>query len=154
MIKKESSLYRPKFCRSGSAFQHLIEYFSMRGCVAHNDLQPWPCPILFMNQWSLSVSYSSWHDGCWRPGDWGLQTCWRPCRPEVPQRSLHCRSCKSVACLNSRNQCNSHKILPVQQDLQILHLPVLPLQYCQPGVKDLQVLWRLARTYFGSGHRE
>ena len=56
---------------------------------------------------------------------------WRPHRPEDPQIYLNCRSCKSIACHNSRNQCNSQKLLQVQQDLQILHLPVHPL-YC-PG---------------------
>ena len=55
---------------------------------------------------------------------------------------INCRSCKSMACLNSSNQCNSDKLLPVQQDLQMLHLPVHPL-YCQPGPKDLQISWRL-----------
>ena len=44
---------------------------------------------------------------------------WRPCRPEDPQKYQNCRSCKSVAGLNTGNQCNSHKLLPVQQDLQI-----------------------------------
>ena len=64
---------------------------------------------------------------------------WRPCRPEDPQKYPNCRSCKSVAYLNSRNQCDSHKLLPVQQNLQILNLPVHPL-YCQPGAKEhLQV---------------
>ena len=61
---------------------------------------------------------------------------WRPCRPEDPQKYFNCRSCKSIACLYSRNQYNSHKLFPVQQDLQMLHLPVHPL-YCQPGAKDL-----------------
>ena len=39
-------------------------------------------------------------------------------------------------------QVNSHKLLPVQQDLQMLYLPVHPL-YCQPGAEDLQILRRL-----------
>ena len=42
---------------------------------------------------------------------------WRPCRSEIPLKYSNCRSCKSIACLNSRNQYNSHKLLPVQQDL-------------------------------------
>ena len=67
---------------------------------------------------------------------------WRPCRPEDRQKYLNCRPCKSIACLNSRKQCNSHKLLPVKQDLQIFHLPVHPL-YCQRGAEDLKVSWRL-----------
>ena len=46
------------------------------------------------------------------------------------QKYQNCWSCKSIACLNSRNQCNAHKSLAVQQDLQMIHLPVHPL-YCQ-----------------------
>ena len=78
-----------------------------------------------------------------------LRKLWRPYRPEDPQRYLNCRSCKSAACHNIRNQYNSHKLLPnshkllpVQEDLQMLYLPVHPL-YCQPGVEDLQISWRL-----------
>ena len=52
------------------------------------------------------------------------------------------KSHKSNAGLNSRNQCNSHKLLPVQQDLQMLQLPVHRL-YCQPGAEDLLISRRL-----------
>ena len=68
---------------------------------------------------------------------------WRPCRPEDPQRYLNCRSCKSIVCLNIRKQYKSHKFLPVQQDLQMLYLPVHPL-FCQPVAEDLQILRRLS----------
>ena len=67
---------------------------------------------------------------------------WRPCRREDLQKCSNCRSCKLIACLNCKNQYNSHKLLPVQQDLQMLHLPVHPL-YCQPGAEDLQIPRRL-----------
>ena len=52
------------------------------------------------------------------------------------------QQCKSIAGLNSRNQCNSHKLLPVQQNLQMLQLPVHHL-YCQPGAEDLQISRKL-----------
>ena len=46
--------------------------------------------------------------------------------PEDPQKYSNCRSRKSIACLNSKNECNSHKSLLIQQDVQMLHLPVHP----------------------------
>ena len=70
------------------------------------------------------------------------QKLWRPCRPEDWQIYLNCRSCESIACPNNWNQYNSHKLLPVQQNLQMLLLPVHPL-YCQPGAEDLQISRRL-----------
>ena len=55
-----------------------------------------------------------------------LRKLWRLCRSKNPQIYSNYRSCKSIAWLNRRNQCNSHKSLLVLQDLQILHLPVHP----------------------------
>ena len=43
-----------------------------------------------------------------------------------------------IACLNSRYKYHSHELLPDQQDLQMLHLPVHHL-YWQPGAEDLQI---------------
>ena len=45
---------------------------------------------------------------------------------------LNCRSCQSIAFLSSTNFCNFHKLLPVQQRLQMLHLSIHTL-YCQSG---------------------
>ena len=70
----------------------------------------------------------------------------RPCRPEDLQKYLNCWSCKSIACLNSRNQCNHHKLLPVQQELQMLPLLVHPL-YCHSGAEDLQISRSLMLSY-------
>ena len=79
-----------------------------------------------------------------------LRKLWRPCRPEDLQKHWNWRSWKAIACLNSRNQCNSHKLLSVQQDLQMLHLPVQPL-YCQPGAEDLQISRRLKPSGIAQG---
>ena len=40
------------------------------------------------------------------------------------------------------------KLLPVQQDLQMLYLPVHPF-YCQSGAEDLQISWRLHNIIIG-----
>ena len=69
-----------------------------------------------------------------------LRKLWRPCRPEEPQEYLKCVSCKSFTCLNCRNQCNSHKSLPVH-----------PL-CCQPEVEELQVSQRLPYFYNGNAY--
>ena len=59
-----------------------------------------------------------------------------------PAKYWNWMTCMSIAWLNISNRCNSHKLLPVQQDLQMLHLPDHPL-FRQPGAEDLKVSWRL-----------
>ena len=55
---------------------------------------------------------------------------------------LHVLKVKILYVSMVRTNVVSHKLLPVQQDLQMLHLPVHPL-YCEPGAEDLQVSQRL-----------
>ena len=126
------------------------------------DLQLWPQRwhwhwIFKVKFWKIRISGIRWPIDMERKGGeshcdikrWPHQCprkLWRPCKPEDLQKYLNCRSCKSIACLNSRNQYNSHKLLPVPQDLQMLHLPVHPL-YCQPGAEDLQILRRLPHPW-------